>query len=243
MANFMDEQFLRVIQEQERKGREEVREEQLSIPKVTSGVLSGLLKLGSEEMTFAEIEVIPGYVSLRLPDSFVEMPEQFAAMKYPSDRRPKVIYTDETLSININVNPTDNRMYNEEMEKFQSELLAMLKRMQPNARWLSDGVFTLGQAGQEEVEQAVTEQEGQLRQKEAVQASAADGKQVGYYEFLSPAMDGNIYNLTFFMEWEEKGLFFSVNCMEKQMKLWRPIAHGIMASLRVIGQSPNEGEG
>ncbi|AZK48991.1 hypothetical protein EIM92_11360 [Paenibacillus lentus] len=239
----MDEQFLRVIQEQERKEREEAKEEQLSIPKVTAAVLSGLLKLGSEEITFSETEVIPGQVSLRMPESFVEMPEQFAAMKYPSDRRPKLIYTDESLSININVNPTDNRMYDDEMEKFQSEMLAMLKRMQPNARWLSDGVFTLGQAGRVEVEQAASEQEGQLHQKEAVQASATDGKRVGYYEFLSPAMDGNIYNLTFFMEWEEKGLFFSVNCMEKQMKLWRPIAHGIMASLRIIGSSPNEGEG
>lgn len=232
MTNFIDEQFLRMIREEEQQEQERVREDRLSIPKVTRAVLAGELELAEESIEFTVTEVAPGQVALRLPASFTEMPEAYAKIKYPSERRPKLIYTNDTLTVNVTVNPTENRLFDDEMEVYQAELLKMLKRMQPNASWLSDGVFALGEP----------EPEGQFSQGRSVQTEQQGKKRVGYYEFVSPAMDGNIYNLTFFMAWEEKGLFFGVNCMEKEMKLWRPIARGIMASLQVIGQEHN-GEG
>lgn len=232
MTNFIDEQFLRMIREEELQEQGRVREYRLSIPEVTRAVLAGELELAEESIEFAVTEVVPGQVALRLPVSFTEMPEAYAKIKYPSERRPKLIYTNDTLTVNVTVNPTENRLFDDEMEVYQAELLKMLKRMQPNASWLSDGVFAWGEL----------EPEGQLSQGRSVQTEQQEKKRVGYYEFVSPAMDGNIYNLTFFMAWEEKGLFFGVNCMEKEMKLWRPIAHGIMASLQVIGQE-HKGEG
>ncbi|MFK4473107.1 hypothetical protein ABH897_002838 [Paenibacillus sp. RC73] len=65
------------------------------------------------------------------------MPESFASMKYPFERRTKLIFTDDSLSININVNPTENRMFNDEMEKFQAELLGMFADMKEKhgMRW------------------------------------------------------------------------------------------------------------
>lgn len=222
MTNFIDEQFLRMIREEDQQEWERLRESRLSIPEVTRAVLAGELKLEEETMEFAVFEVIPDRVSLRLPASFTEMPEAYAKIKYPSDRRPKHIFTNDALTVNITVNPTNNRLFDDEMEVYHKELLKMLKRMQPNASWLSDGVLELGVTQAEELPQV--------------------RKLAGYYELVSPAMDGNIYNLTFYMAWEEKGLFFGVNCMEKEMKLWRPIAHGIMASLQVSGPE-GEGEG
>ncbi|RRJ54796.1 hypothetical protein EHV15_34980 [Paenibacillus oralis] len=234
MSNFIDEQFLRMIREEEQQEQERIRENRLSIPEVTRAVLAGDLEFAEESIEFTVTEVFPGQVALRLPASFTEMPEDYAKIKYPSERRPKLIYTNDTLTVNVTVNPTENRLFDDEMEVYQAELLKMLKRMQPNASWLSDGVFALGELEPEA---------GQQRsQGQSVQMEHQGKKRVGYYEFVSPAMDGNIYNLTFFMAWEEKGLFFGVNCMEKEMKLWRPIAHGIMASLQVMGQE-RKGEG
>ncbi|KFN12263.1 MAG: hypothetical protein E7L01_13880 [Paenibacillus macerans] len=233
MTNFIDEQFLRMIQEEEQQEQERVRENRLSIPEVTRAVLAGELELEKESIEFTVTEVVPGQVALRLPVSFSEMPEAYAKIKYPSERRPKLIYTNDTLTVNVTVNPTENRLFDDEMEVYQAELLKMLKRMQPNASWLSNGVFALGE---------VEPEAGQHSQGRPVQTEQQGKKRAGYYEFVSPAMDGNIYNLTFFMAWEEKGLFFGVNCMEKEMKLWRPIAHGMMASLQVIGQE-HKGEG
>ncbi|MBG9795702.1 hypothetical protein ABD76_25875 [Paenibacillus dendritiformis] len=232
MTNFIDEQFLRMIREEERQEQERVRQERLSIPEVTRAVLAGELELEKESIEFTVMEVIPGQVAFRVPASFTEMPEAYAKIKYPSERRPKLIYTNDTLTVNVTVNPTANRLFDDEMEVYQAELLKLLKRMQPNASWLSDGVFALGEV----------EPEGQHPQEWPVQTDQQGKKRVGYYEFIAPGMDGNMYNLTFFMAWEEKGLFFGVNCMEKEMKLWRPIAHGMMASLQVIGQE-YKGEG
>lgn len=93
------------------------------------------------------------------------MPEAYAKIKYPSERRPKLIYTNDTLTVNVTVNPTENRLFDDEMEVYQAELLKMLKRMQPNASWLSNGVFALGEvepeAGQHSQGRPVqTEQQG-----------------------------------------------------------------------------------
>ncbi|UHA73167.1 hypothetical protein [Paenibacillus sp. 481] len=231
MVNNVDEQFLRMIREQDQQEKEQRLEEMLSIPQVVAAVQAGQLTLLDEVIDFTALEVIPGQLSIRVPSTFEEMPESFVAIKYPAEQRPSMIYTDDTLSINVNVNPTEHKMFNDEMQLFHTEMLNMLKRMQPNATWLTDGVFPIGESHIEASEREAKEQQ---------QHNEAESKQVGYYEFVTPAMDGNIYNLTFFMEWEEKGLFFSVNCMEKHMKRWRPIAHGIMASLRMLNHEDGE---
>ncbi|GJM74477.1 hypothetical protein HMSSN036_66930 [Paenibacillus macerans] len=145
MTNFIDEQFLRMIREEELQEQGRVREYRLSIPEVTRAVLAGELELAEESIEFAVTEVVPGQVALRLPVSFTEMPEAYAKIKYPSERRPKLIYTNDTLTVNVTVNPTENRLFDDEMEVYQAELLKMLKRMQPNASWLSDGVFAWGE--------------------------------------------------------------------------------------------------
>lgn len=225
MPPFIDEQFLRMIREEEQQEQKLARENRLSIPEVTRAVLAGELELEEESIEFTIAEVIPGHISLRLPKSFTEMPESYVKIKYPSERRPKLIYTNGTLTVNVTVNPTDNRLYDDEMQVYQTELLKMLKRMQPNASWLSDGVSELREV----------ETKAHLSQEQSEMTEQKRKKSMGYYEFVSPAMDGNMYNLTFFMSWEEKGLFLGVNCMEKEMQLWRPIAHGIMSSLQVIG--------
>lgn len=205
-------------QEREREARRQALEEQLSIPNVVEGIQSGLLVLGAEELHFTETMLLDRKISLRIPTSFTPMPEEYVAIKYPAARRPKYIFTDDSLCINVNVNPTENRMYNDEMKKMHTELMGMLGRMQPNASWLEQDVLQLGECMDFYHEKQVIGEEQ---------------KQVGFYECITPAMDGSIYSLTFFIAYEEKGLFFSLNCTEKHMKLWRPIAHGIMASLRV----------
>ncbi|MDO3681945.1 hypothetical protein [Paenibacillus ehimensis] len=199
----MDEQWLELISKQEQEERQKALKSALTAENVSRAVQAGELVLGDETITFSRMEVVPGQVFMFVPDSFEPMPEDYARIKYPADRRPKLIYTDSTLEINLTVNPTPNRMVNDEMETFVKDLSFMIRRMQPNAKWHGEGVREVG------------------------------GRKMGFYEFSVPVLDGVMYNGIFFIELDGKGVFFGLNCMEKYMEQWRPIAHGIMDALQI----------
>ncbi|WP_025850384.1 hypothetical protein [Paenibacillus ehimensis] len=199
----MDEQWLELISKQEQEERQKALKSALTAENVSRAVQAGELVLGDETITFSRMEVVPGQVFMFVPDSFEPMPEDYARIKYPADRRPKLIYTDSTLEINLTVNPTPNRMVNDEMETFVKDLSFMIRRMQPKAKWHGEGVREVG------------------------------GRKMGFYEFSVPVLDGVMYNGIFFIELDGKGVFFGLNCMEKYMEQWRPIAHGIMDALQI----------
>ncbi|MCP3776368.1 hypothetical protein NLX71_24225 [Paenibacillus sp. MZ04-78.2] len=199
----MDEQWLELIGKQEQEERQKALKAALAAENVSRAIQAGELVLGVETITFSRTEVIPGQVFMFVPDSFEPMPEDYAKIKYPADRRPKLIYTDPTLEINLTVNPTANRMVNDEMDTFVKDLSFMIRRMQPNAKWIGEGVREVG------------------------------GHKMGFYEFSVPVLDGVMYNGIFFIELDGKGVFFGLNCMEKYTEQWRPIAHGIMDALQI----------
>ncbi|WP_010495298.1 hypothetical protein [Paenibacillus elgii] len=199
----MDEQWLELIGKQEQEERQEALKAALSAENVSRAIQAGELALDDETITFSKTEVILGQVFMFVPDSFEPMPEDYAKIKYPADRRPKLIYTDPTLEINLTVNPTANRMVNDEMDTFVKDLSFMIRRMQPNAKWIGEGVREVG------------------------------GRKMGFYEFSVPVLDGVMYNGIFFIELDGKGVFFGLNCMEKYTEQWRPIAHGIMDALQI----------
>ncbi|MBU7314847.1 hypothetical protein [Paenibacillus oleatilyticus] len=199
----MDEQWLELIGKQEQEERQAALKAALAAENVSRAIQAGELALGDETITFSRTEVIPGQVFMFVPDSFEPMPEDYARIKYPADRRPKLIYTDPTLEINLTVNPTANRMVNDEMDTFVKDLSFMIRRMQPNAKWIGEGVREVGH------------------------------RKMGFYEFSVPVLDGVMYNGIFFIELDGKGVFFGLNCMEKYTEQWRPIAHGIMDALQI----------
>lgn len=199
----MDEQWLELIGKQEQEERQAALKAALAAENVSRAIQAGELALGDETITFSRTEVIPRQVFMFVPDSFEPMPEDYARIKYPADRRPKLIYTDPTLEMNLTVNPTANRMVNDEMDTFVKDLSFMIRRMQPNAKWIGEGVREVG------------------------------GRKMGFYEFSVPVLDGVMYNGIFFIELDGKGVFFGLNCMEKYTEQWRPIAHGIMDALQI----------
>ena len=60
-----------------------------------------------------------------------------------------------------------------------------------------------------------------------------DEKNIGYFEFKSPAMDGFIYNLMFFFEFKGKTVMGTFCCRYDEYKDWREVAFQVMKSLRV----------
>lgn len=57
--------------------------------------------------------------------------------------------------------------------------------------------------------------------------------QIGYFDFIMPALDNKIYNLMFLFRVGENVTMGSINCLQKEMNIWKPIAYGMMESISV----------
>ena len=79
-----------------------------------------------------------------------------------------------------------------------------------------------------------------LRKTQKLQQWYGDGVKeyqipIGYCEFLSPTMNANVYNLMFFVSLDDRVVLCTFNCLDIEMKDWKPVAHQMMASTKIQG--------
>ena len=55
---------------------------------------------------------------------------------------------------------------------------------------------------------------------------------IGYFDFISPAIDGEIYNLMFIFSLEGEFILGTFNCMHQDMNNWQEIAIQMLGSIR-----------
>lgn len=143
-------------------------------------------------------------ITMMIPTGFVIMNTEVAKRKYPSEQRPETILTDETGTINLMFQYMEGEVNNTTIENFRNQIFGMMKR----------------------VNQGIKERE--------IGAVEVEGKQIAYVEFSSPAMDGKLYNLMFYMEVKGKPLMCSFNCRTKDMKYWRTVAFEMLQSIEIL---------
>ncbi|MGV6938287.1 hypothetical protein ACWA2B_23005 [Paenibacillus sp. CMM36] len=169
-----------------------------------------LKMLDGERIAFAERPLLNDKISIWLPRTFTEMGEREIELKYPSSYRPPLVLTDPTGEINFSFNLTPSELTDEELEAFTSEMIYILHHTQKLTEWYADGVCKVY------------------------------GRRVGYCEFMTPALNTRLYNLTFFAALEGHALICSFNCTEERMDTWRPVAQRMMTTLKIL---PSEAEG
>ncbi len=142
-------------------------------------------------------------VALKIPKDFDIMSEELLKFKYPSERRPTLVYSNESGGINVVLSLTQNQATQQMIPVYKDNFVQTFKNLYPSAEWKSSGVKTI------------------------------NGKEVGYLELVTPAMDTEIYNLMFFTDLEGKLLLCTFNCTKKSMEEWTPTAKEIMSSLKI----------
>lgn len=73
--------------------------------------------------------------SMYLADNMGVMPEKFAKIKYPSEFRPKVIYTTLDLSVNMGFSLFHRKIKDEEIENICNRMMSALKREHSDYRF------------------------------------------------------------------------------------------------------------
>lgn len=111
-------------------------------------------------------------------------------LKYPSERRPTLVYSNESGGINVTLNLTKNKATQELMEPYLDNFMNTFKNMYPSAEWKDSG------------------------------KNVINGKKVGFLKLVTPAIDTNIYNVMVFADLNGQLLLCSFNCTEKSIKKW-----------------------
>lgn len=143
-------------------------------------------------------------VEIYIPKDFNIMTEEMAKFKYPMEKRPQLIYTNETGTVNVAFKHLPTKITQDKLEEFVGIMKKMLSKMQPSALWYGNKVIDI------------------------------NNRKVGYLEMITPAIDTKIYNLMFMTELDGRILMVTFNCTEPEMKALRPYSWQIMNSLKVL---------
>lgn len=223
---FIDEKIIALRNEMREQEQHELAQRQVALQKEQEpeqvseqeeqdlekvNIYQSYIIIDDEKVGVTEQSLLDGKMTIRMPKLFSKMSTELAALKYPSDRRPNLIYTDESSSINLAFNLTPHRLKEEGVAAFQENMIDILEQAQPSADWLDTDVLKI------------------------------DEKTVGFLEIITPAIDGDIFNLMFFASIEGVALIGTFNCMEEDLETWRPIARAMMESLRFASNSWNGG--
>ncbi|MCR8561842.1 hypothetical protein KXD93_29575 [Mucilaginibacter sp. BJC16-A38] len=143
-------------------------------------------------------------IELSVPADFKPMSAEMLDKKYPNrNQKPNLVLTDEDAEVNIVISLIPQPIKPEQIGAFKDFQINSLKKMHPDAKWMNDGV------------------------------RAINGKNVGYFKFISNAVDQTVFNYYFFTDLDGKVLLLSFNCTEKLLPKWKETAESIVSSLKV----------
>ncbi|KAF6626625.1 hypothetical protein H6F38_23695 [Paenibacillus sp. EKM208P] len=167
-----------------------------------------LLHIENDYLTLEPITILHGEIGFYIPKSFTPMPMEQAIIKYPSEHRPKVIYTSSEETINITFNPTDTALEAEELPDFVEQMADILRSVQPIRNWLGTEMVT-----------------------------NCSGLSVGQIRFVVAGIDGNLYNEMLLFIHNGRVVIGSFSCLEADLEVWLPVAEYWVQSLSVLPPS------
>lgn len=142
-------------------------------------------------------------LTILIPKNFQIMHEEMLKLKYPAERRPTLVYTNESGSVNIALNHTNNRMAETNLSRFHKNMEDAFKNIYPSANGFRSGVFKLA------------------------------GRECFFIDLRTPALDTPIRNVIFATSCEGRMLLVSFNVTEKNENEWLAVGNKAIMSVRV----------
>ncbi|MCM1233945.1 MAG: hypothetical protein NC489_27885 [Ruminococcus flavefaciens] len=87
--------------------------------------------LGGKIIQFERCELFEAF-SIMLPDSWKQMPEEYARIKYPSEFRPQLILTTADLDINMGFTAFAETIQCDDIEELTERIRSVIHRNNPN---------------------------------------------------------------------------------------------------------------
>jgi len=173
-------------------------------------ICNGSVKIGNRYYEFEEKEFFNEKLKIYISKDFEDMPQDARKLKYPSESRPEIIKSNEDGSIAITLNIIDSPLDEDRVEELKDGMKMIIKKTNPANVFYDDGIVEV------------------------------DSKNIGYFEFKSSAIDDFLYNLMFFLEFQEKTLMGTFSCLYKDYKDWRDVAFQIIKTVRVVKEDKGD---
>jgi hypothetical protein len=148
------------------------------------------------------VTLLSGNVKILVPKELTEMSDEMWNVKYQKRTRPTMVLTDYEGEVNLIANMTKEPATESQLASFTNFQLEHLKKNRPDMTVLDNGVKTI------------------------------HGKKVGYFKFLSQAIDQKVFNYYFLTIVDGKVLLFTFNCIERLQRKWENTADQIVISLQ-----------
>lgn len=164
---------------------------------------NGFIVVKYKKYDVEEKEIMDKSLTMMMPSDFELMNEELAKIKYPGEDRPDYIYSGEDTTVNLTFTMEESgQIDNDEVEEAKNILEKQIGRLYPASK----------------IEDSKTIQAGE--------------KNISFFCFDVPLLDGNVYNLMFFMEHHGCLLMGSFNCSIHQKKQWKKVILQMLMTIR-----------
>jgi len=201
---FLDEKIIELLDQVEKYAGEYPKDDQHENGDMIEQSLETSFTVDRKKVEFERKVMIDDKLTIMLPADFVEMDTATAKLKYPSEQRPPIIFTDPSGFVNFWVSPTEEFMPEDEIENVRDQIFAMIRRLNPGIKPQESGV------------------------------EIASEKKIAYIEYSNPVVDGKVYNLMFLFEMDKKMTMACFNCLTKDSKYWKKPMLEMLKSMEFI---------
>ena len=165
-------------------------------------IKDGTVLVAGENIDFQEREVLQGKMWMWMPDGFGPLSKELARLKYPNENRPDVIYTNQETTVNITFSHKRETLKEGQEEEIRGYMKEIVEKVQPASEMLEAGT--------------VEAEKGRL----------------AWFDFVTPAIDTDIYNLMFFTSVRGRLCSGSFHCESSRAAAWKPVILKTFQSFR-----------
>jgi hypothetical protein len=174
-----------------------------STPVHINNIMDECIIIDDEKIPFRRRSVLKKRASVIMPEKFIIMAKNLAERKYPSIHRPDEIYTNHETTINFLLTHSSDAATNEAIPEIKETMQQLIMRMHPASRIFDSEVIDVS------------------------------GLNVAYFDFITPAIDMDLYNVSFIFSLDKRLVVGSFNCPQEVMDEWKPLLVQMLQSIEV----------
>lgn len=216
--SYTDEEILKgkkAIQQQQKEAMEKVKEE--AETEASASITDDEITLFGQSVHYERVSIPELKISLLMPESFFRLADDMVQIIYPAGNRPSHVYSGENIIYQVSFTKTVNQVPNDGIPKFLPMARKLMEKMGPKTRILNaDTIAHSFMLGEEE-----------------------KTYNIGIIEFISAAVDMNIYNVMFFFSIENQLMIGNIVTQNKYKNRIAQIAKETIDSLEIYEEEEN----
>lgn len=162
------------------------------------------IKIVDRYYEFEEKDFFNAKLKMFIPKDFEDMQLEVRKLNYPPENGPDIIKCNEKGDTRITLRIFEKQLDEDNVETFKYGVKESIKNNDPVNVFFEEGVLEV------------------------------DSKNIGFFEFKSYTIYEPLYNLMFFLEFENKALMGTFSCPYDEYEEWREIAFQVIKTIRVI---------